>query len=382
MIIRCPNCSTTYKVSGSVFDAPQPTFRCTRCKHVFMVQVHLQLTEEESPAAVERAEQQTAETSGTDDRNDVADGPDAPPDEEAWEDAVAEDDVVPPAAGTAPDASEPPPEAIEAADEFPAPDRAGIDVDEEDAGDTAPSYRGFEIDTPETELAEAGTTDPVEETPAEDADSPVGDKRQPDFEIEEDFLLPPTREAPPPGRPLGDSRGSIVPLASLLCLAVLAFVLVALIYQANPQPLDSLIRRIPWYGSAVFDNRHFKQTLVVESLASGVHPVLNQTEVFIVSGKLTNRNDRSVHKVRIEARLFDAEGKQIGQQVTFVGNAISAKIIQDMTFREISLLQSLKPQSNYRIGPDGSANFTIVFPKPKTAVESFSCRVVSAEAAA
>ena len=47
----------------------------------------------------------------------------------------------------------------------------------------------------------------------------------------------------------------------------------------------------------MFENRHFKSTLVFESLVSGVQPVLNQTEVFIVSGKLVNRNDRSVHKV-------------------------------------------------------------------------------------
>ena len=86
-----------------------------------------------------------------------------------------------------------------------------------------------------------------------------------------------------------------------------------------------------------------------------------------------------MHKVQIEAQLFDAEGKQVGRQATFVGNAISAKIIEDMTFREISMLQSLKPQSAYRIPARASANFTVVFAKPKAAVESFSCRVLSAE---
>ena len=165
-------------------------------------------------------------------------------------------------------------------------------------------------------------------------------------------------------------------------MALFAFVLVAVTYQVNPQPLDSVLRRIPWYGSTVFESRHIKRTLVFESLASGVQPVMNQTEVFVISGKLVNRNDRSVHKVRIEAQLFDAEGKQVGQQITFVGNAISARIIQDMTFREISLLQSLKPQSAYRIPANKSADFTIVFPKPKAPVESFTCRVLSAEAPA
>ena len=175
---------------------------------------------------------------------------------------------------------------------------------------------------------------------------------------------------------------------SVVGLALFAFVLVTLIYHAKPQPLDSLIRWIPWYSSAVFDSRHFKRTLVFESLVSGIRPVLNDNKVFIVSGKVTNRNDRSVHRVRIEAQLFDAEGKQIGQQVTYIGNAISAKIIQDMTLREIRLLQSLKPQNNYQIcGADceprnRSADFTVVFPKPERVVSSFTCRVVSAEVAA
>ena len=51
MIIRCPSCATTYKVSGSVFDAPRPTFRCTRCKHIFTFQVRLQLDDEDPSAA-------------------------------------------------------------------------------------------------------------------------------------------------------------------------------------------------------------------------------------------------------------------------------------------------------------------------------------------
>ena len=412
MIIRCPNCSTTYKVSGSVFDAPKPTFRCTRCKHVFMVQVRLQLTDEEAPAAVEQETRPAGEAAGpgrprdADVRAGTSDFGEAPEDE-ALEDTVPEEDVpeehVPEdhlPEENAPEEDVPPLEAEAAEDDAELPletigtetgsvaeEPADVDVDEVDEGmargdpDEAPSsYRGFEIDTLETDLPQppvkseqAGVTN--DEVPA--------DKRSPDFEVEDDFLLPPAREPQTASRRRrGDARGSIVPLVSLVSLAVFAFVLVTVIYRANPQPLDSLIRRIPWYGSTIFDSRHFKRTLVCESVVSGVRPVLNHNEVFVVSGKLANRNDRGVHKVRIEARLFDAKGKELGQQTTFVGNAISAKIIQDMTLREISLLQSLKPQNNYQISPNESANFTVVFPKPETAVESFSCRVVSAEIAA
>ena len=386
MIIRCPSCSTTYKVSGSVFDAPRPTFRCTRCKHIFTFQVRLQL-DDEDPSAAAATTNQMPEAGAAGDGSVAGGGSDT--DEEPYaEGRVDTHDSqasrVEPAGshtGAAQGTLELPgtsAEAEAASRDSSETQAVGEDYDEIQFDD--PDFDpGVEVDRPDVrppvsfELTAAG----------EDDDIPIRNARKPDFEIDDDFLIPPRREAePPPPLPRANAKGSIVPMVSLVALAGFAFVLVWLIYQVNPRPLDALLRRIPWYGNTMFENRHFKSTLVFESLVSGVQPVLNQTEVFIVSGKLVNRNDRSVHKVRIETQLFDAEGKQIGREITFVGNGISAKTIQDMPFREISMLQSLKPLSAYRIPAAQSANFTVVFPKPDTAVESFSCRVISVDAAA
>ncbi len=382
MIIRCPSCSTTYKVNGSVFDAPKPTFRCSRCRHIFTFQIRLQLHDEESPVADPATDPMPA--AGAAGYGPVpASGPDTGGEPYAQGLADTHDGEASRVASTQSHT-----ETAQGAPELPRTqadvEPANRDTDEaqaagDDSGGTRFEYPGFgplvEADRPDVQQPES-----LEQAAAAEYDDvPVPTARKPDFEIDDDFLIPPRREAAPRRPPHANTQGSIVPLVSLVALALFAFVLVTVIYQVNPQPLDSVLRRIPWYGSTVFEDRHFKRTLVFESLASGVRPVLNQTEVFIVSGKLVNRNDRSIHKVRIEAQLFDAEGKQVGRQVTFVGNAISAKIIQDMTFREISLLQSLKPQSAYRIPANGSASFTIVFPKPRAAVESFTCRVLSAE---
>ncbi len=378
MIIRCPSCSTTYRVDGSVFDAPQPTFRCSRCKHVFAVQIRLQLRDEEPPvAAAETAPPAEAETAGYE--------PDTPVDSDAGEtypQGDAETDDWDAGAGEVDHEPDPGSEqdTLDLTDPAPsaesAPAATGADDDTDAAED---DFEETLLTEPEFELPELQEPEPLEPAAAVDEGRPVRAARLPDFEIDDDLLIPPRRAATPPPTPRFGKRGSIVPLVSLVALSLFAFALVTLIYQINPQPLDALLRRIPWYGSAVFEDRHVKKTLSFESLTSGVQPVLNQTEVFIVSGKLVNRNDRSVHKVQIEAQLFDAEGKQVGRQVTFVGNAISAKIIEDMTFREISMLQSLKPQSAYRIPANASADFTVVFAKPKAAVKSFSCRVLSAE---
>ena len=382
MIIRCPSCSTTYKVSGSVFDAPRPTFRCTRCKHIFTFQVRLQL-DDEDPSAAAATTNQMPEAGAAGDGPVAGGGSDT--DEEPYAEGRVDThdsqasrvEAAGSHTGAAQGTLELPrtsAEAESASRDSSETQAVGEDYDEIQFDD--PDFDpGVEVDQPDVR--------PPESFDIEEDDVPIQDARKPDFEIDDDFLIRPRREAePPPPPPRANARGSIVPMVSLVALAGFAFVLVWLIYQVNPRPLDALLRRIPWYGNTMFENRHFKSTLVFESLVSGVQPVLNQTEVFIVSGKLVNRHDRSVHKVRLETQLFDAEGKQIGREITFVGNGITAKTIQDMPFREISMLQSLKPLSAYRIPAAQSANFTVVFPKPDTAVESFSCRVISVDAAA
>ncbi|MCY4486395.1 MAG: zinc-ribbon domain-containing protein [Deltaproteobacteria bacterium] len=381
MIIRCPNCSTTYKVDGSVLDAPKPSFRCSRCKHVFTVHVRLQLDEEASDAAPEAASGAPDPSGDTAEGDLEADASAVVQPEELGDEPGAADDDVLEAAGV--EDLEYEAEAAPAVDppaQPPEQDAREFDTDDTASRNPELPYPEFDPDPAEDPLLDEPLLHTLEREGDSEATDAEPDRPRPDFEIDDDFLMPPERATPPP--PLSNTKGSVVPFVSLIGLILFAAGLVTLIHMINPQPLDSLVRRIPWYGAAVFDNKHYQSTLIFESLVSGVRPVLNQTEVFVVSGKLVNRNDQSIRQVQIEAQLFDAEGKQVGRQVTFVGNAISAKIIEDMSLREISLLQSLKPQSAYHIPPNGSADFTIVFPKPEAAVASFSCRVLAADGGA
>ena len=433
MMIRCPNCSTTYEIEGAAFDAPRPTFRCSRCKHVFAIQIRLH---DEDEDAAETAAPPTPEgPPSVDPGPEPEDGLDArepadtggpthtessEPEPEPPETGAAQRSAEPPEPAPEPEPeiepvsypepepefelepereTEPEPPAPSAATartdgdpvrvadlgeaDFPPPDfeppAARTALPDPRQPDTRPRSASGSVTTAPTDPRQPDLPEPAPAT--ETIDLPRQSARPSDFRIDDDDLvIPPreTRSAPPRA---ADGSGSIVPFVSLVGLAVFAFVLVSVIYQMSPQALDSLIRRIPWYGEAVFENRHFKRTLAFESLVSGVQPALNQQEVFVVSGKLVNGNDRGIHRVQVEAQLFDAEGKPLARQAIFLGNAISAKIIKEMSLREIALLQSLKPQNPYPIPPNESVNFTIVFPKPEAPVESFSCRVLSAEAA-
>jgi len=170
---------------------------------------------------------------------------------------------------------------------------------------------------------------------------------------------------------------SIIPYISLFGILLLTFSLLTLIYQAQPARMEAYLRSIPWFGSVILKNNHLRQRVVLESLRSGFQKVLGGRQVFVITGKISNRNPVSVREIRLEGLIHTAGGKEIGRQAISVGNPISSKIIRDMTVREIAILQRLKPQKRFEIAPDGSAAFTIVFLKPAKDIKAFSCRVLS-----
>jgi len=170
---------------------------------------------------------------------------------------------------------------------------------------------------------------------------------------------------------------SVIPYISLFGILLLTFSLLTLIYQAQPARMEAYLRSIPLFGSVIFKNNHLRQGVVLESLRSGFQKILGGRQVFVITGKISNRNPVSVREIRLEGLIHTARGTEIGRQTISVGNPISSKLIRDMTVREIAILQRLKPQKRFEIAPDGSAAFTIVFLKPAKGIKAFSCRVLS-----
>jgi predicted Zn finger-like uncharacterized protein len=50
MIVQCPACKTTYTVADNLVKIEKPTFRCSRCKHIFAVTGFAELNRAEEPS--------------------------------------------------------------------------------------------------------------------------------------------------------------------------------------------------------------------------------------------------------------------------------------------------------------------------------------------
>jgi hypothetical protein len=204
-----------------------------------------------------------------------------------------------------------------------------------------------------------------------------------DPKLEEDwqisYPLPEERETdtaldPYRGRPV-----SILPYLGLFGALLLIYSLLTLMHQTQPKTIETLIKNIPWLGSSVLKNNHLRKEISLQSLRPSVQKIPGNQEVFVVSGVAVNRNPVSVREVQIEGQIYNGEGKEIGRQAIWIGNAVSLKIISGLTAQDIPLLQKMSPLRRFEIPPEGSAAFVIVFFKPSGEIKNFSCRVLSAE---
>ena len=499
MLIKCPGCYTTYRVSDNLIGSSKPTFRCSRCKLIFALDLKSKVADETTSATIQTTLGRKSDepslpfpssTEATGKENDAeeflsrekTESPpthhqDSPPQE--TQNPVSEDpfgqrqeslgqgqdplsdsrDSIAEIQRFLTESQQPPtqdPQSLNRSLDFPNHTQDSLSQSQEPATQSeetptekrgplaaqeffaqsqeAPGQRqdiltqGQEPDTQSQDFVTQAEESPPQEseTPNTMSEDPLGLERESSNGGKNPALESDGAEIPPelitPQPKLREYKGktfaikkqnpaltpeaegtdqthkpyverrrtsiaahetrtggpvSIIPYISLFGILLLTFSLLTLIYQAQPARMEAYLRSIPWFGSVIFKNNHLRQFVVLESLRSGFRKVLGGRQVFVITGKISNRNPVSVREIRLEGLIHTAGGKEIGRQAISVGNPISSKIIRDMTVREIAILQRLKPQKRFEIAPDGSAAFTIVFLKPAKDIKAFSCRVLS-----
>lgn len=337
MIVRCPSCKTTYKVADELVNGTQPAFRCSRCKHTF-----------ELESAV--PSEQSVDRTGT---------PQKPLSKTREERELTFTFASKtPADGEANRPSIPSPKQNF---EFPAAETRSMSVVESTVDQPAispASVAGIEadkiFDSPENVAA---TQSPSQPLPlAREATDNV-------------LSLDPYRDQP----------ASTAPFLTLFGLLVMLFGFATAFHLAHPNVSEGLVRSIPLVGPAVLKNNHLKNGVALQSLGVSHQTIQGNREVLVVTGVAQNQNPIVIREVRVAGQLYNLEGKEIEQQIIWIGNAISPRIIRGMTVQDISDLQRLKPLKTFEIPPGDSIPFTIVFLKSTKEIKNFTCEVLTAE---
>ena len=329
MLVQCPKCRTTYKVSDELMKGSAPSFRCSRCKHTFAPEL------QSAPEVAAGAESAPAEPT-----------------------ARSRDQEL----------------------RLPFDSRKTSAETDKDAASGDEADDQWSISDPERDdesrflLPE---NDPVIET-GKRLDA------APDFPAHDPFFPPVKDESDDPNNILAissyrDQKASVLPFITLFGLLVIGFTFISVISYARPQASEDVIKNIPLLGASVLKNQHLKEGILIQSLRPAYQTIQGNREVFLISGVVLNENPVVVREIQLSAISYNGEGKELEKQMIWVGNTISPKIIRGMTIEDIPHLQDLKPLKSFEIPPGDSIPFTIVFLKSAKTAKEFSCEVITAE---
>jgi predicted Zn finger-like uncharacterized protein len=340
MIVRCPSCKTTYKVADELVKDAKPAFRCSRCKHAF------ELESAETPErSVDSAHTAASLFSKTQQERELS-FTFAPKKQEDGENRK---------------------ESIHSPrQDFEFPGRSA----EDQSMGNVESTIDEPLTSPEPDPG-VGAADKV-------LDSPEGIPPQ----LSPSQPLPLARETTDNVLsldPYRDQPASTVPFLSLFGLLVMLFGFATAFHLGHPNVSEGIVRSIPLVGPSVLKNNHLKNGVALQSLHANHQTIQGNREVLVITGVAQNQNPVVIREVRVAGQLYNLEGQEIEQQIIWIGNAISPRIIRGMTVQDISDLQRLKPLKTFEIPPGDLIPFTIVFLKSTKEIKDFSCEVLTAE---
>jgi hypothetical protein len=164
----------------------------------------------------------------------------------------------------------------------------------------------------------------------------------------------------------------------VLFIALVFHAGLSLFFYSFPPVATSVLGSIPWLGRPIVQSDRLREQVALDSLRATFETLKDNKKALVISGVATNRALHSLGDVEIEGRIFDLEGTELSHEVVSGGNALSLKILRDLTSKDISLLQGQKARRQFEIPPKESTEFVIVFLNPKRNVAKFQARVASA----
>ncbi|HUY39255.1 MAG TPA: zinc-ribbon domain-containing protein [Candidatus Binataceae bacterium] len=408
--IQCTSCHTRYRIDEGVLPDETPTFKCSRCGHVFNA----------DPVSARPKKASVRDISSAAPRPQRSERAPAPPETPAPEPAAA------PAAG------EPAP--IDEPAELAAPEPSTDDLmsrpfsrdsEDPDPGENLKfdfSDEGKvsgEEEAPETrrvrdEFDRNGGEWQVGDLPADFAPAAAATPPAP-IEValpkparliphadEVEFEQPRFTAAKASGAaqaPVSErgfvsgrlpddvayieSRGgahSAGMFIALFFLVAVAFGLASMVICGEPAASARMLSQVPALG-ARFTRPIVPATLVaLRDVRAQYLPIKGGADALIVSGTAENVGNDPLHGILIAVDLLDGSARQIAGQASYCGNGLSEKMVGEMTPREIEFLQRLDPQKNFAVAAGHSAPFLMVFIDPPR--QTATLRIAVAKAAA
>ncbi|MGO9451392.1 MAG: zinc-ribbon domain-containing protein [Candidatus Binataceae bacterium] len=416
--IQCTSCHTRYRIDERVLPDETPTFKCSRCGHVFNAEPVA--ARPRKPPTFRVVEKPKAEpppsTSPPEPEPDATPEPEREPEPKPIQAQSNEE----PAHFEAPEVAEPPPEnpldrnfAPEPEHHLESGENLSFDFAEdshpkeeptESAEAQAPEEDRWEVgeppeDIPEPRAAELHETSPQAKSaapkmavkpPSRKRDAVVPEFREPEFAAATSAAA---AEAPRASGQRADIPDDVAYFSAprpthsaawflgLFVVVAMIFAGASLAVHMEPIAVTRMLSQAPRIG------QNFQRPIVPAMLVA-LHDVHADYErikggqtALLISGTAENVGTSPLHAVLLAVDLVDDAGQHLASNAAFCGNGLTAKMVGEMTPREIEFLQRLDPQKNFSVDPSHTAPFLLVFIDPPPKITNLRIQVAKAVAA-
>ncbi len=172
------------------------------------------------------------------------------------------------------------------------------------------------------------------------------------------------------------------PYLAYLTILVVLYAILALDLLNHPAQAAKLLAAVPIVGNMIAEDHLLQTRVQLQDVEGAYQQIKDDRPVFIVSGRAVNAAAESLKGVQIESAVYDQSGKLVETKSIYCGNAMSLKIVKDLSTKEITLLQRLEPPKRFEIRPGEAAGFSVVFLNPPPTLKEFTARVASAQSSA
>lgn len=421
--VQCTSCHTRYRIEEHVLPEGTPTFKCSRCGHVFSLEPRATVRADDAaapsaaaqrpPRAKRESRQGIPEStigeksvpnsqSGWVARSDAADNSPASAKDIAT--AFKETETASPVA-IEPASS--PIEKKSSTDELlskpfrdeqsPPGENLRFDFSDEPPEPEAPARAVEEIasdrDAGEWQVGDPDLEEPPQLAPAGQSLSAAGaDESAPASKARRATVRPPKRSKPDKNQDFLDEDAapiynrSVAPhsarfFVGLFVLVAIGYGAMTVLIRSAPASAAEALSRLPMVGQRFILPIAPARLVAMRDVHSDYLRTKGGHTALVVTGIAENVGERPLHTIQIAVSLRDAAQRTLANQAVYCGNNLSAQMVTQMTPHELEFFQKLDPPKTFTLDPLATSSFVIVFIDPPPAVSRFDVSVASAGAA-
>jgi predicted Zn finger-like uncharacterized protein len=167
---------------------------------------------------------------------------------------------------------------------------------------------------------------------------------------------------------------------AMLALIAIAYGAVTVLIRSAPATAAEMLSHLPKIGDRFITPIAPARLVAMRDVHADYLQTKGGHTVLVVTGIAENVGGHSLHAVQIAANLRDAAQHSIASRAVYCGNNLSATMVAQMTPHELEFFQKLDPPKTFSLDPSATSPFVIVFVDPPSVVNGFDVSVATASA--